>query len=50
MTAVFLDTVGLLAFWDKTDQWHDEATGALEKVAASGGVDDFNDLRTDGMR
>lgn len=25
MNAVFLDTVGLLALWDKSDQWHDLA-------------------------
>jgi predicted nucleic acid-binding protein len=25
MSPVFLDTVGLIAVWDKADQWHDEA-------------------------
>lgn len=27
-TAVFLDTVGLLALWDRSDQWHDRADAA----------------------
>jgi len=25
MTPVFLDSVGLIALWDKDDQWHDAA-------------------------
>jgi len=25
MNPVFLDTVGLIAAWDKADQWHDDA-------------------------
>jgi predicted nucleic acid-binding protein len=25
MSQVFLDTVGLLAVWDRRDQWHDVA-------------------------
>ena len=28
MTAVFLDTVGLLAVWDSADQWHVDAANA----------------------
>lgn len=28
MTPVFLDTVGLIALWDNTDQWHDAAQRA----------------------
>lgn len=28
MSAVLLDTVGLLARWDKSDQWHDVAQAA----------------------
>lgn len=37
MTPVFLDTVGLLALWDRSDQWHDDAErafSALQAVAA----------------
>jgi predicted nucleic acid-binding protein len=29
MRTVFLDTVGLLASWDSTDQWHEPALDAL---------------------
>jgi predicted nucleic acid-binding protein len=32
---VFLDTVGLIALWDKDDQWHDAASGAFEQVKAA---------------
>ena len=32
MKAVFLDTVGLLALWDKSDQWHDAATTAFAAI------------------
>jgi uncharacterized protein len=31
--AVFLDTVGLLALWDTTDQWHQCAEAAFEKLS-----------------
>jgi predicted nucleic acid-binding protein len=34
MTAVFLDTVGLLARWDSTDQWHDAAKWAYTSMLA----------------
>ena len=27
---VFLDTVGLLALWDRSDQWHSAATQAFQ--------------------
>lgn len=30
MTKAFLDTVGLVALWDRSDQWHDSATLAYE--------------------
>ena len=33
MTAVFLDTVGLLALWDVSDQWHSDAEAAFQKLA-----------------
>ena len=34
MTAVFLDTVGLLALWDGSDQWHDAAEAAFQRIVA----------------
>lgn len=34
MSTVFLDTVGLLAQWDKTDQWHEAASEALRKIVS----------------
>lgn len=36
MSAVFLDTVGMLAQWDQTDQWHDEAARAFQRLVARG--------------
>jgi predicted nucleic acid-binding protein len=33
MTPVFLDTVGLIALWDKDDQWHDAAERAYQSIA-----------------
>jgi predicted nucleic acid-binding protein len=30
---VFLDTVGLLALWDRSDQWHLSATQAFQEVS-----------------
>jgi uncharacterized protein len=35
MTPIFLDTVGLLAVWDKDDQWHNAADGAYRQVVAT---------------
>ena len=32
MNAVFLDTVGLLATWDKADQWHPVASAVHEQI------------------
>jgi uncharacterized protein len=32
---VFLDTVGLLAVWDVSDQWHDAAEAAFNLLAAA---------------
>lgn len=32
----FLDTVGLLALWDATDQWHEPAEQAFRKLADAG--------------
>lgn len=32
MKAVFLDTVGLIAVWDRSDQWHTAATAAYTKL------------------
>ena len=34
MTPVFLDTVGLIALWDKSDQWHQAASAAFGKLPA----------------
>lgn len=33
MTTVFLDTVGLLALWDTSDQWHPAAEPAFARLA-----------------
>ena len=35
MTPVFLDTVGLLALWDRDDQWHESAERAYERICSS---------------
>lgn len=32
MSSVFLDTVGLLALWDESDQWHEAAEGAFRRL------------------
>ena len=32
MTVVFLDTVGLLALWDTSDQWHGPAEAAFTRL------------------
>jgi predicted nucleic acid-binding protein len=36
MTDVFLDTVGLIAAWDTTDQWHSAADGAYRRLLSQG--------------
>jgi uncharacterized protein len=36
MTPVFLDTVGLIAVWDKADQWHDAAEPVFLHLVSSG--------------
>jgi predicted nucleic acid-binding protein len=36
MNPVFLDTVGLIAVWDKADQWHDDAEPVFLSLARSG--------------
>lgn len=33
MKTVFMDTVGLLALWDSSDQWHDRAVRALDALS-----------------
>ncbi len=35
MTRVFLDTVGILALWDQSDQWHDDADAAYRELVAA---------------
>ena len=32
---VFLETVGLLALWDATDQWHNSATAAFDQIVSA---------------
>lgn len=32
MTSAFLDTVGLLAIWNRADQWHGAASQALARI------------------
>lgn len=34
MNLVFLDTVGLLALWDESDQWHGPAAAAMQEMLA----------------
>lgn len=36
MNPLFLDTVGLIALWDESDQWHAEAAAAFETVFRQG--------------
>lgn len=36
MSDVFLDTVGLIAVWDNTDQWHEAANAAYRRLLAQG--------------
>ena len=38
MRTVFLDTVGLLALWDETDQWHSAAARAFNQLAGDAAV------------
>ena len=33
MNDVFLDTVGLLALWDSSDQWHELAAAAFSEIS-----------------
>lgn len=33
MNGVFLDTVGLLALWDSSDQWHEPASAAFSEIS-----------------
>jgi len=34
--SVFLDTVGLIALWDRRDQWHDVATRKIHEIWTEG--------------
>src|SRR4051794_34102893 len=36
MTGVFLDTVGMIAVWDTSDQWHAPAEAAYRALLAQG--------------
>ena len=45
MRTVFLDTVGLIALWNLSDQWHAAAAGAYQRLdpnATRHGCDDFH--------
>lgn len=33
--SVFLDTVGLIALWDESDQWHEAAQEAFQKISGA---------------
>ena len=35
MNAIFLDTVGMLAIWNESDQWHDAAQQSFVKLIAA---------------
>jgi predicted nucleic acid-binding protein len=35
MRTVFLETVGLLALWDSSDQWHTRADAAMQRLMQS---------------
>lgn len=35
MSGVFLDTVGILALWDQSDQWHADAEAAYGELVAA---------------
>ena len=36
MNEVFLDTVGLIAVWDTSDQWHAAANTAYQELLSQG--------------
>ena len=36
MTPVFLDTVGLIAVWERADQWHDSAASVFRTLLRDG--------------
>lgn len=36
MRTVFLDTVGLLALWDTSDQWHADADSVFQSLSTGG--------------
>jgi predicted nucleic acid-binding protein len=36
MNHVFLDTVGMIAVWDESDQWHMAARAAYRKLLSQG--------------
>jgi len=36
MSVVFLDTVGLIAQWDTTDQWHALADDTYQQIRPNG--------------
>ena len=36
MSLVFLDTVGMVALWNRSDQWHSAATKSFQQIVATG--------------
>jgi predicted nucleic acid-binding protein len=36
MNEVFLDTVGIIAVWDESDQWHASADRSYQRLLAEG--------------
>src|SRR5687767_5805420 len=38
MTVVFADTVGLIALWNRSDQWHEPAARAFQQLKAERAV------------
>jgi predicted nucleic acid-binding protein len=38
MRTVLLDTVGLIAVWDESDQWHDAASRTFARLMSEGAV------------
>ena len=44
MRTVFLDTVGLIALWNRSDQWHAAAASAYQRLDPKATHSSDNDL------